>query len=110
MVITVMSTTDDSESGESHQPDQLARIKEKLKVQQRLIDISARNLQSTRLSSRSSQQSSNYHQGTTNGYVSGVDPEVQSALIEENLRQQEVGCMFQLRWGLVVLVIHFLIN
>lgn len=89
MVITVMSTTDDSESGDSHQPDQLARIKEKLKVQQRLIDISARNLQSTRLSSRSdSQQSSSSHQGTTNGYVSGV--EVQSALIEENLRQQEV--------------------
>lgn len=93
MVITVMSTTDDSESGESHHPDQLSRIKEKLKVQQRLIDISARNLQSTLLSSRgNSQQSSSSRQGgPANGFVSG---EVQCAINEENLRQQEVGVHF----------------
>ncbi len=89
MVITVMSTTDESENGDSHQADELTRIKEKLKVQQRLIDISLRNLQSTRLSSRSnlhshSSSSSSLH----NGYLSGG--ETQSSLLEGNLREKEV--------------------
>ncbi len=93
MVITVMSTTDGSENGESLQTNQLARIKEKLKVQKHLIDISLRNLQSTRLSSRSnnhSHSSSSLH-SPTNGYASGG--EVQISLLEGNLREKEVHRM-----------------
>jgi len=77
MVITTMSTTEDSDTGDSKQAqDELTKVKEKLKVQQRLIDISARNLQSTRLSSRS-----NLHSPTNGGGES---------LIEGNLREKEV--------------------
>ena len=92
MVITVMSTTDGSENGENLQTNELARIKEKLKVQQHLIDISLRNLQSTRLSSRSnnhSYSSSSVH-SPTNGYASGGE---QISLLEGNLREKEVHHM-----------------
>ena len=63
--------------------DSLTKTKDKLKVQQRLIDISARNLQSTRLSSRDFSGSGTVTHG------SGVG-DGQSA-IEENIRLLEVS-------------------
>lgn len=80
MVKTIMST----DGSESEQTDSLTKTKDKLKVQQRLIDISARNLQSTRLSSRDFSGS-----GTVTPGSSGVG-EGQSA-IEENIRLLEVS-------------------
>ena len=80
MVKTIMST----DGSESEQMDSLAKTKDKLKVQQRLIDISARNLQSTRLSSRDFSGS-----GTVNPVGGGIG-EGQSA-IEENIRLLEVS-------------------
>ena len=80
MVKTIMST----DGSESEQTDSLTKTKDKLKVQQRLIDISARNLQSTRgLSSRDFSGSGTVTPG------SGVG-EGQSA-IEENIRLLEVS-------------------
>ena len=79
MVKTIMST----DGSESEQMDSLSKTKDKLKVQQRLIDISARNLQSTRLSSRDFSGS-----GTVTPGGGGVG-EGQSA-IEENIRLLEV--------------------
>ena len=81
MVKTTMST-DGSESEQNM--DSLAKTKDKLKVQQRLIDISARNLQSTRLSSRDFSGS-----GTVTPGGSSIG-EGQSA-IEENIRLLEVS-------------------
>lgn len=81
MVKTIMST-DGSESEQNM--DSLAKTKDKLKVQQRLIDISARNLQSTRLSSRDFSGSGTV---TPGGSANG---EGQSA-IEENIRLLEVS-------------------
>ena len=80
MVKTIMST----DGSESEQMDSLAKTKDKLKVQQRLIDISARNLQSTRLSSRDFSGS-----GTVSSGGGGLG-EGQSA-IEENIRLLEVS-------------------
>ena len=76
MVKTTMST-DGSES----EMDSLASTRDKLKIQQRLIDISARNLQSTRLSSRDFSPGSHSSSG-----------EVQST-IEENITLIEVGSL-----------------
>ena len=85
-----MSTTDQPETtGENQQTDQLTRIKEKLNVQQRLIDISLRNLQSSRLSSRSNLHSHSSSSSLLNGYQSGG--ENQSSLLEGNLREKEVS-------------------
>ena len=74
MVKTTMST-----DGSENEMDSLASTRDKLKIQQRLIDISARNLQSTRLSSRDF---------STGSYSSSG--EVQST-IEENISLIEVG-------------------
>lgn len=81
MVKTIMST----DGSESEQTDSLTKTKDKLKVQQRLIDISARNLQSTRLSSRDFSGSGTVAPGSSGGVGEG-----QSA-IEENIRLLEVS-------------------
>jgi len=59
MVKLTMST-----DGSENEFDSLASTKDKLKIQQRLIDISARNLQSTRLTFPSSLTSSSEAQST----------------------------------------------
>ena len=75
MVKTNMST----DSSENEQPESMTKTKDKLKLQQRLIDFAARNLQSSRLSSFVSPSS-----GSTNHGGEG------QSVIEENIRLQEV--------------------
>ena len=80
-----------STDGSENELDTLALTKGKINIQQRLIDISARNLQSTRLSSRDFSPGSRESSG-----------EAQSA-IEENIvllevRSEEWGRDSLCRW------------